>query len=157
VSLVSAGWRHLLQHWWRDNAYVWQRRVDVRLELLTTAGAALIQSTWGNSKLVAVLNSGQMPALVRNDGHGNVWAGDQTFGSGVEFFAVHDSGPVPDGKTSTATATSSFCVAMPDGTIQHWWRNNQVSGFPWTKDALSARTWRAWWRCLRAASASTSS
>jgi hypothetical protein len=29
-----------------------------------------------------------------------------------------------------------LCVAMPDGTIQHWWRNNQAGGgFPWTKDA----------------------
>jgi hypothetical protein len=101
---------------------------------VVTAGATLIQSTWGNLELVAVLSSGVMQHWWRSDGHGNAWAGDQTFGSGVSSSPCMIQGQFQMAN-EYGNGNFELCVAMPDGTIQHWWRNNQVSGFPWTKDA----------------------
>ena len=28
-----------------------------------------------------------------------------------------------------------LCVAMPNGTVQHWWRNNQENSFAWSMGA----------------------
>jgi len=130
VVAVAGG---TLQHWWRDNAYVWHQGPTFGSNV-ATAGATLIQSTWGNLELVAVLNSGQMQHWWRSDGHGNVWTGDQTFGSGVSSSPCMIQGQFQMAN-EYGNGNFELCVAMPDGTIQHWWRNNQASGFPWTKDA----------------------
>jgi hypothetical protein len=121
-----------LQHWWRDNA--WHQGPTFGSKV-ATAGATLIQSTWGNLELVAVLSSGQMQHWWRADGHGNAWAGDQTFGSGVSSPPCMIQGQFQMAN-EYGNGNFELCVAMPDGTIQHWWRNNGAgSGFPWTKDA----------------------
>jgi hypothetical protein len=131
VVVAVAGGK--LQHWWRDNSSVWHQGPAFG-SAVATMGPTLIQSTWGNLELVAVLSNGQMQHWWRNDAQGNVWAVGGTFGSGVssppcmiqsQFGMADESG----------NGNFELCVAMPDGTIQHWWRANQTTGFPWTKSA----------------------
>jgi len=37
--------------------------------------------------------------------------------------------------TDKGNGNFELCVAMPNGTVQHWWRNNQNTNFAWTMDA----------------------
>jgi hypothetical protein len=95
-----------------------------------------VQSTWGNLELVAVLADGQMQHWWRND------AGDQAWNIGATFGADISASSPPcmiQGQWGMANEYDNgnfeLCVALADGTVQHWWRNNQVTGFPWAMSA----------------------
>jgi Papain family cysteine protease len=125
--------RGQLQHWWRDNATNWHED-QLFGSNVATMGPTLVQSTWGNLELVAVLESGEMQHWWRNDGGNMAWSGDQTFGSGVSSPPCMIQGQYGMNNES-GNGNFELCVAMPNGTVQHWWRNNQASGFPWTMSA----------------------
>ena len=103
---------------------------------IAAMGATLIQSTWGNLELVAVLTDGQMQHWWRNDGGTNAWFVGGTFGAGISA----SSPPVMiQGQYGMANEYGNgnfeLCVALPDGTVQHWWRNNEVPSLPWSLSA----------------------
>jgi Papain family cysteine protease len=115
-----------LQHWWRDGNG-WHQGPTFGSGIVT-AGATLIQSIWGNLELVAVLCNGQMQHWWRD---GNTWKSDQNFGSGVNSPPCMIQGQF--GMTNEkGNGNFELCVAMPDGTIQHWWRDNNNKAYPWT-------------------------
>jgi len=62
--------------------------------------------------------------------NGSTWIGDQLFGSGVASPACMIQGQF-GADTDSGNGNFELCVAMPNGTVQHWWRNNQASSFPW--------------------------
>ena len=39
------------------------------------------------------------------------------------------------GRPGADDGNFELCVAMPDGTMQHWWRDNQSGGLPWAYSA----------------------
>lgn len=124
-----------LEHWWRDTSFNWHQGPDFGAAI-AAMGATLIQSTWGNLELVAVLEDGQMQHWWRNDGGTMAWFVGGTFGAGISAA----SPPVMiQGQYGMANEYGNgnfeLCVALPDGTVQHWWRNNQVPGFPWSLSA----------------------
>ncbi len=124
-----------LEHWWRDNSGNWHQGPDFGSGI-SAMGPTLIQSTWGNLELVAVLADGQMQHWWRNDASGMGWNAGETFGSGISA----SSPPcMIQGQYGMANEYGNgnfeLCVALPNGTVQHWWRNNQVQGFPWTLSA----------------------
>ncbi len=122
-----------LEHWWRNTSMEWQKSVDFGANV-ATMGASLIQSSWGNLELVCVLKNGQMQHWWRDDAHGGVWKSDPGFGTGIT------SPPcMIQGQYGMANEYSNgnfeLCVATPQGTVQHWWRDNQQSSFPWAMSA----------------------
>ena len=124
-----------LEHWWRDNAGNWHQGPDFGAGI-AAMGPTLIQSTWGNLELVAVLANGQLQHWWRNDAGGMGWNIGGTFGSGI---SAASPPCMIQGQYAMANeyANGNFelCVALPNGTVQHWWRNNQVTGFPWQLSA----------------------
>jgi hypothetical protein len=62
--------------------------------------------------------------------NGANWVGDQLFGSGVACIPCMIQGQM-GANTDTGNGNFELCVAMPNGTVQHWWRNNQASSLPW--------------------------
>ena len=126
VTAVSGG---VMQHWWRSGG-VWQMSTSFGSGVLT-AGPSLLESTWGNLEFVATLSNGQMQHWWRN---GANWVGDQLFGSGVQSAPCMIQGEF-GAATDTTPGNFELCVAMPNGTVQHWWRDNQAAGFPWHMDA----------------------
>jgi C1A family cysteine protease len=121
-----------LQHWWRDSAW---HPGPIFGSGIATAGPSLLQSTYSNLELVAVLSSGQMQHWWRD---GNTWKSSQSFGSGV-----HSAPCMIQGQFGTPLAVGNgnfeLCVALPNGTVEHWWRNNQVASLPWQKSATFAQ------------------
>jgi C1A family cysteine protease len=114
-----------MEHWFRSGN-VWAKSVTFGSGVLT-AGPSLLQSTYGNLEFVATLGNGQMQHWWRN---GSTWIGDQLFGSGVASPACMIQGQF-GADTDSGNGNFELCVAMPNGTVQHWWRNNQASSFPW--------------------------
>jgi hypothetical protein len=124
-----------LEHWWRDSASNWHQGPAFGSGI-AAMGASLVQSTWGNLELVAVLSDGQMQHWWRADAFGMIWIIGAIFGSGISA----SSPPcMIQGQYGMANeygiGNFELCVALPDGTVQHWWRNNQAPGFPWTMSA----------------------
>ena len=126
VVAVSSG---AMEHWYRSGG-VWAKSVSFGSGVLT-AGPSLLQSTYGNLEFVATLSNGQMQHWWRN---GSTWVGDQLFGSGVASPACMIQGQFGT-NVDTGNGNFELCVAMPNGTVQHWWRNNQISSLPWTMGA----------------------
>ncbi|HEX2572330.1 MAG TPA: C1 family peptidase [Polyangia bacterium] len=120
-----------LQHWWRNNVGQWSAG-DTFGSGVATMGPSLIQSTWGNLELVCVLSNGQMRHFWRDDEHGRqTWSAGDQFGSGIS------SPPcMIEGQYGMANehghGNFELCVAAPDGTIQHWRRDNQQGTLPWS-------------------------
>ena len=124
-----------LEHWWRDNAFNWHQGPDFGSGI-AAMGPTLIQSTWGNLELVAVLADGQLQHWWRNDAGNMGWNAGAIFGAGISA----SSPPcMIQGQFGMAneygTGNFELCVALPNGTVQHWWRNNQAQGFPWALGA----------------------
>src|ERR1019366_5386382 len=126
VVAMSSG---AMEHWYRSGG-VWAKSVSFGSGVLT-AGPSLLQSTYGNLEFVATLSNGQMQHWWRN---GSTWVGDQLFGSGVASPACMIQGQFGT-NVDTGNGNFELCVAMPNGTVQHWWRNNQISSLPWTMGA----------------------
>lgn len=121
-----------LQHWWRDASFAWHQGVAFGSGILA-AGPSLLQSTWGNLELVAVLSSGRLQHWWRHDGGDWAWVGDQVFGSGVASPPVMIQGQYGMAN-EYGHGNFELCVAMPDGTVQHWWRDNTTT-FQWSHGA----------------------
>ena len=117
-----------MEHWWRGGG--WAKSVSFGSGVLT-AGPSLLQSTWNNLEFVATLTDGKMQHWWRN---GANWIGDQIFGSGVASAACMIQGQF-GADTDTGNGNFELCVAMPNGTVQHWWRDNQSSSLPWSMSA----------------------
>jgi len=122
-----------LQHWWRDNRGTWHED-QLFGAGVATMGPTLVQSTWGNLELVAVLESGQLQHWWRNDGGNMAWNGGQVFGSGISSPPCLIQGQYGM-NDERGNGNFELCVALPNGTVQHWWRNNQASSFPWAMSA----------------------
>jgi hypothetical protein len=118
-----------MEHWYRSGG-VWAKSVTFGSGVLT-AGPSLLQSTYENLEFVATLNNGQMQHWWRN---GSTWVGDQLFGAGVASPACMIQGQFGT-NVDTGNGNFELCVAMPNGAVQHWWRNNQSSSFPWAMGA----------------------
>jgi Papain family cysteine protease len=118
-----------MEHWFRAGG-TWARSVSFGSGVLT-AGPSLLQSTWNNLEFVATLQNGQMQHWWRN---GSTWVGDQLFGAGVKSHACMIQGEFGF-DTDSGNGNFELCVAMPNGTVQHWWRNNQDPKFSWTMSA----------------------
>lgn len=122
-----------LQHWWRDSAFHWHETVTFGSNV-ATMGPTLLQSTWGALELVAVLKSGQMQHWWRREAGGEQWISDQVFGADIASppCMIQGSYGMAD---EMGHGNFELCVATRAGTIEHWWRNNQNSGFIWSKSA----------------------
>ncbi len=118
-----------LEHWFRSGN-VWAKSITFGSGVLT-AGPSLLQSTWGNLEFIATLTNGQMQHWWRN---GDQWVGDELVGAGVASPACMIQGQF-GANTDADNGNFEVCVAMPDGTAQHWWRNNQDPSFPWAMSA----------------------
>ena len=114
-----------IQHWWRGGN-VWYQGPTFASGVLTV-GPSLFESTWNNLEFVATLANGQMQHWWRN---GANWIADQLFGSGVASAACMIQGQF-GANVDSGNGNFELCVAMPDGTMQHWWRDNQSGGLPW--------------------------
>lgn len=125
-EVVTALQGGTMEHWYRSNN-VWAKSVTFGSGVLTV-GHTLLESTYGNLELVATLANGTMQHWWRK---GSTWAADQVFGSGVASGACMIQGQF-GAAADTGNGNFELCVAMPNGTVQHWWRNNQSSSFPWT-------------------------
>jgi len=128
-EVVVATQNGAMEHWYREGS-VWAKSVSFGANVLT-AGPSLLQSTYNALEFVATLESGQMQHWWRN---GATWVKDQLFGSGVKSHACMIQGEFGAG-TDKGNGNFELCVAMPNGTVQHWWRNNQNTNFAWTMDA----------------------
>ena len=116
------------EHWYR--AGVWAKSVSFGSGFLT-AGPSLLESTYGNLEFVGTCLDGTMQHWYRN---GANWIGDQVFGSGVKSHACMIQGQFGT-DVDSGNGNFELCVAMPNGTVQHWWRNNQSTSFPWALGA----------------------
>ncbi len=114
-----------LQHYWRDNGFTWHEGVQFAANV-ALMGPTLVQSTWGNLEVVAVCESGQMQHYWRNDGGNMAWTGTTPFGAGVQSPPCMIQGQYGMGNENQ-NGNFELCVAMPDGTVQHWWRDNAGS------------------------------
>jgi hypothetical protein len=125
--------RGQLQHYWRDNAFNWHTGV-VFGSAVATMGPTLIQSTYGNLELVCVLANGELQHYWRNDGGGMAWSAGGTFGSGISSPPVMIQGQygMPN---EYGNGNFELCVALPNGTVQHWWRDNQDPRLSWHNSA----------------------
>jgi Papain family cysteine protease len=131
-DVVTAIASNELQHWWRDSAGNWHQGATFGSNV-AAMGPTLLQSTSGNLQLVCVLASGQMQHWCRI-GSNAAWTADQTFGSGIT------SAPcMIQGQYGMANeyddGNFELCVALPNGTVQHWRRNKQVAKNPWAMSA----------------------
>lgn len=115
----------VMQHWWRSGS-VWSPGPKFG-SCIRTAGPSLIESTYENLELVATLASGQMQHWWRD---GANWIAGPVFGSGVASAACMIQGQF-GAATDAGIGNFELCVAMPNGTVQHWWRNNQDPSLPW--------------------------
>ena len=124
-----------LEHWWRDTSFNWHQGPDIGSGIVAM-GPSLIQSTWGNLELVAVLADGQMQHWWRDDAGTKNWFIGGTFAAGI---SANSPPCLIQGQYGMANEYGNgnfeLCVALPNGTVQHWWRNNQVPGFPWSLSA----------------------
>ncbi|HLI56828.1 MAG TPA: C1 family peptidase [Actinomycetota bacterium] len=122
-----------LQHYWRDNAFNWHAG-PVFASGVRTMGPSLIQSSWGNLELVATLANGEMQHWWRHDNADWSWVASTSFGAGVQSPPVLIQGEygMPN---EYGNGNFELCVAMPDGTVQHWWRDNQDPKLPWYHSA----------------------
>jgi hypothetical protein len=118
-----------LQHWWRSGGN-WQATVTFGANI-ATAGATLVQSTWGSLELVAVLKNGQMQHWWRN---GSTWQADQLFGAGISSPPVMIQGQYGMAD-ETGNGNFELVVVNASGAIEHWWRNNQNTNWVWSKSA----------------------
>jgi hypothetical protein len=126
--VVAVGGR--MRHWWRNGAFTWGESATFG-QNIHTAGPSLLQSTWGNLELVAVLNGGQMEHWWRD---GSTWKGDQKFGAGINTPPVMIQGQYGMADEN-GNGNFELVVANTSGVMEHWWRNNTGSGFPWAKSA----------------------
>ena len=123
-----------IQHWWRDTAFNWHQATNFGSSI-REVGYTLLQGTYGgNLEMVAVLENGTMQHWWRGNAATDAWAASATFGSGIS------SPPcMIEGQFGMADeyghGNFELCVALPNGTVQHWWRNNQISSMPWANSA----------------------
>jgi papain like protease len=115
----------IIQHWWRAGG-TWNQGPTFAAGV-TTVGPSLIESTYNNLELVATRANGQMQHWWRN---GATWTAGPVFGTGVASPACMIQGQF-GADTDKAIGNFELCVAMPNGTVQHWWRNNQDASLPW--------------------------
>jgi hypothetical protein len=125
VVAVAGG---TMEHWFRVGG-TWAKSVTFGSGV-ATAGPSLLQSSWGPIEFVATNANGTMQHWYRS---GTNWIGDQIFGSGVKSHACMIQGQFGY-DVDNGNGNFELCVAMPNGTVQHWWRSN-ASPFPWTLDA----------------------
>lgn len=122
VTAVSGG---AVEHWWRAGS-TWAKSVSFGSGVLTT-GHSLVETTWNNLDFVATLSSGKLQHWCRQ---GANWTALAEFGSGISSCACMIQGQF-GADTDAGNGNYELIVAMPNGTVQHWWRNNQVNGTPW--------------------------
>jgi Papain family cysteine protease len=127
-----------LQHWWRDNtpSHNWHQGPQFGSNV-AAMGPALLQSTWGNLELVAVTSSGAMQHWWRDDAGNMDWIAGELFGAGVSSPPCMIQGQFGMAN-EYANGNFELCVAIPDGTVQHWWRDNEAPNFPWSHSATFA-------------------
>jgi hypothetical protein len=126
-----------LNHWWRDGGG-WHDGGRFGANV-AYSGATLVQTTYGqngNLELVCVLTNGQMQHFWRDDDHGFVWHAGETFGSGLASPPCMIQGQYGMA-TESGNGNFELCVALPNGTVQHWWRNNAGNG-AWAMSATFA-------------------
>jgi hypothetical protein len=111
-----------LQHWWRDGSLHWHKDQLFGSDMMIM-GPTLIQSTYGNLELVAVLGSGEMQHWWRDDAADMTWKSGASFGSGVNSSPCMIQGQFGM-SDEYDNGNFELCVAVPDGTVQHWWRDN---------------------------------
>lgn len=124
-----------LQHWWRDGGG-WHPSVTFGSGI-AYSGPSLIQSSFGgqgNLELVAVLGTGQMQHWWRDNDHGGAWNPGPVFGSAVSSPPVMIEGEYGRANENDV-GNFELVVAVSGGHVQHWWRDNHGSGFPWYQSA----------------------
>jgi hypothetical protein len=72
----------------------------------------------------------------RDDDHGFVWHAGETFGSGLASPPCMIQGQYGMA-TESGNGNFELCVALPNGTVQHWWRNN-AGNVAWAMSATFA-------------------
>ncbi len=133
-EVVAAIGSHELQHWWRDGTFTWHQGPTFGSNV-AAMGPTLLQSTYGNLELVLVLTSGEMQHWWRADATvAKNWTGDQSFGSGISSPPCMIQGQYGMAN-EFGNGNFELCVALPNGTVQHWWRDNSGGPFTWTMSA----------------------
>ncbi|HYM90884.1 MAG TPA: peptidase C1A, partial [bacterium] len=131
-EVVAALATEKLEHWWRDGGG-WHQGVTFGSGI-AAAGHSLLQSTWDNLELVVVLADGRMQHWWRWDAGDKAWYIGGTFGSGIASPPCMIQGQYGMANEN-GKGNFELCVALPNGTVQHWWRNNSAIGFPWRMSA----------------------
>jgi hypothetical protein len=120
-----------LQYYWRNNdqpAYPWTAGGTFGQRLGSFSGASLIQSNFGNNLEVVGVAGSQLIHFYR-DSTSQQWSAGAAFASGVSgapgFIQGHGG------------VRGNFEVVAPlsGGGLQHYWRNNDQEGYPWTASA----------------------
>jgi Papain family cysteine protease len=130
-EVVVATQAHTLTHWWRDPSFTWHAGTTFGSGV-AAAGPSLLQTSYGtngNLELVCQLTSGQLQHWWRDDDHGFVWHAGPTFAAKVSSPPCLIQGQFGM-SNENAAGNFELCVALNDGTVQHWWRDN-TGGTGW--------------------------
>jgi hypothetical protein len=125
--------RGRLTHWRRQNGppWAWTEQASFGWDV-QYSGPSLVQShfgTPGNLDVVCVLDDGQMQHWSREN-DSVPWLPQEVFGPLAPFRSSCSSGPcMIEGQygalDENAAGYFELCVAIHDGTVQHWRRENQ--------------------------------
>jgi len=117
------------EHWSRVSGN-WSKVASFGSGFLT-AGPSLLETTFGNLEFVGTCLDGTLQHFYRSGGN---WIAAEVFASGVKSHACMIQGQFGI-DTDSGNGNFELCVAMPNGAVQHWWRNNQASSYPWAMGA----------------------
>ena len=122
-----------LQHWWRQNGAPWTWSASATFGAnVALSGATLIHRRDLGLDVVCVNNDGCLQRYWRDDAHGGAWKAGEIFANGIKTAPVMIEGQF-GAADETKQGNYELCVAV-NGSIQHWWRNNQGAG-NWSNSA----------------------
>jgi hypothetical protein len=122
-----------LSHFWRDSdgAEVWHEATQPT-STGVWSGLGLIQSNFGNLEFVGAREGSLL--FLWQDGPGGVWSNPVPLAKDTDFAGR------PGLIQSTYGTRGNFEVvaAKQSGQLIHYWRNNDVAGFPWSAGTVLA-------------------